>query len=183
MSRNKKSMNEPDENDVPLILVVEDDLDLRLVVAFELSEHFEVIEAGNGKDGLDLALEAIPDLVVTDVMMPVMDGLELCRELKTRVATSHIPVIMLTAKSAVENQVEGLQTGADDYVTKPFLIELLMARIQNLLKTRQTLRKRFSQEFTSVAKMISEREVEGTFLKKAEAVVNEHLAEDRKSVV
>jgi DNA-binding response OmpR family regulator len=161
--------------EIPLILVVEDDLDLRMVVASELSEHFEVLEAGNGKDGLDRALESIPDLVVTDVMMPVMDGLEMCRELKTRPETSHVPVIMLTAKSAVESQVEGLETGADDYVTKPFLMELLVVRIQNLLKTRRMLRQRFSGESRTEADPA--QHVEHEFMEQAESVVKEHLSD------
>jgi len=162
-------------SEMPLILVVEDDLDLRLVVASELRDQFEVIEAGNGKEGLAKALEFVPDLVVSDVMMPLMDGFDMCRELKTHPETSHIPVIMLTAKSAVESQVEGLETGADDYVTKPFLMELLTVRIQNLLKSRRMLQKKFSEESQSEAGLA--QHVEYEFMEKAESVVKEHLSD------
>lgn len=141
---------EPAENGKSLVLVVEDDFELRTVVCAELEEEFEVLEAENGQDGLDQALEHVPDLVVSDIMMPVMDGIELCKELKERHATSHIPVIMLTAQSAVEHQIEGLESGADDYVTKPFLMELLVARIHNLLKSRRQLYHRFSEQLAEV---------------------------------
>jgi len=133
--------------DIPLILLVEDEADYRLLVASDLEEDYQVVEAENGKEGLEKALEIIPDLIVTDLMMPVMDGVELCRRLKSGVETAHIPVVMLTAKTAVESQVEGLQTGADDYVTKPFNMLLLRARINNLLETRRLLRRHFAHEF------------------------------------
>lgn len=133
--------------DIPLILLVEDEADYRLLVASDLEEDYQVVEAANGKEGLEKALETIPDLVVTDLMMPVMDGIELCRRLKGGEETAHIPVVMLTAKTAVESQVEGWQTGADDYVTKPFNMRLLQARIKNLLETRRLLRRHFAHEF------------------------------------
>ena len=133
--------------DIPVILLVEDEADYRLLIASDLEEDYQVVEAANGKEGLAKALETIPDLVVTDLMMPVMDGIELCRSLKAVVETAHIPVVMLTAKTAVESQVEGLQTGADDYVTKPFNMLLLRARISNLLETRRLLRRHFAHEF------------------------------------
>ncbi len=133
--------------DIPVILLVEDEADYRLLVASDLEEDYQVVEAANGKEGLEKALETIPDLVVTDLMMPVMDGIELCRRLKGGMETAHIPVVMLTAKTTVESQVEGLQTGADDYVTKPFNMQLLRARISNLLETRRLLRMHFAHEF------------------------------------
>ena len=105
------------------------------------------MEAANGREGLATAMETIPDLIVTDLMMPVMGGVELCRSLKTAVETAHIPVIMLMVKTSVESQIEGLETGADDYVTKPFNMLLLKTRMHNLLETRRLLRERFSQQF------------------------------------
>ncbi|VGO15727.1 Sensor histidine kinase TmoS [Pontiella desulfatans] len=138
----------PDHSeDVPVILLVEDEADYRLLIASDLEEDYQLVEAANGKEGLEKALETIPDLVVTDLMMPVMDGIELCRRLKAGVETAHIPVVMLTAKTAVESQVEGLQTGADDYVTKPFNMLLLRTRISNLLETRRLLRRHVAREF------------------------------------
>ena len=149
MSERNGGLNmEPDHSEeLPVILLVEDETDYRLLVASDLEEDYQVVEASNGKEGLEKALETIPDLVVTDLMMPVMDGIELCRRLKAGVETAHIPVVMLTAKTAVESQVEGLQTGADDYVTKPFNMLLLRTRINNLLETRRLLRRHFAREF------------------------------------
>ncbi len=95
----------------------------------------------------------MPDLIVTDLMMPVMDGIELCRELKTGVETSHIPVVMLTAKASLGHQVEGFETGADDYITKPFHMVLLQTRIHNLLESRRLLRERFSRQLTQTVKV------------------------------
>jgi len=146
--RNDESNMRPDySEDIPVILLVEDEADYRLLIASDLEEDYQVVEASNGKEGLEKALETIPDLVVTDLMMPVMDGIELCRRLKAGVETTHIPVVMLTAKTAVESQVEGLRTGADDYVTKPFNMLLLRARISNLLETRRLLRRHVAREF------------------------------------
>ena len=130
-----------------MVLVVEDDAEYRWMISARLGEAFEVLEAADGREGVEKALKHIPDLVVTDLMMPGMSGIELCRELKANVQTSHIPVIMLTAKNSVESQIEGLETGADDYITKPFTMELLKARIRNLLKSRHMLRERFGGEF------------------------------------
>jgi CheY-like chemotaxis protein/AraC-like DNA-binding protein len=136
------------QNETPTILVVEDDADYRWLIVSGLKDDYHVIEAANGKDGLDKAVEHIPDFVVTDLMMPVLDGIELCRRLKTNILTSHVPVIMLTARTSVESQIKGLETGADDYVTKPFNMQLLKARIHNLLETRRLLRERFSRQLT-----------------------------------
>ncbi len=133
---------------LPVILVVEDEADYRLLISSDLQEDFQVVEATNGKEGLDIALDIIPDLVVTDVMMPVMDGIELCQQLKAKEETAHIPVVMLTAKSAVESQMAGFETGVDDYITKPFNMELLRVRISNLLRTRRLLRASYERQLT-----------------------------------
>lgn len=144
----------PDE--VPMILVVEDDADYRWLIVSGLKDEYQVLEADNGKEGLEKALEHIPDLVITDLMMPIMDGVELCRQLKTRMETSHIPVVMLTAKTSVESQIEGLEVGADDYVTKPFNMLLLRTRVQNLLETRRLLRERFTLQQIQSAQAVQE---------------------------
>lgn len=108
-----------------------------------LADKYYVVEAADGESGLRLARESIPDIIVSDVMMPVMDGLQFCRKIKDDNITSHIPVILLTARSTEQQQVEGLDSGADAYMTKPFSAELLLARISNLLKSRQKLRHLF----------------------------------------
>ncbi|WP_430815668.1 ATP-binding protein [Carboxylicivirga sp. RSCT41] len=122
-----------------LVLLVEDNDDLRATIKSELIKNYRVIEAPNGKEGLVLAVEKNPDLIITDVMMPQMNGKELCQVIKSNFKTSHIPVIMITALIGVDDKVEGLEVGADAYVEKPFSIDVLKATINNLLRTRQAL--------------------------------------------
>ena len=121
------------------LLLVEDQTDIRQYIASFLSENFGIIHASNGEEGLQLAREKHPDLIVTDLMMPVMDGIRMTREIKTDFGLSHIPVVMLTAKSAVDSQIEGIDSGAEAYVVKPFHSEYLISVIQNLLKQRQNI--------------------------------------------
>ena len=123
-----------------IILLVEDTEELRKAVKEELSQNYTVIEAVDGKEGLLMALSKNPDLIITDVMMPNMDGKELCNLLKSNFKTSHIPVIMLTALSDIDNKLEGLQTGADAYVEKPFNTDILKVTINNLIKSRDTVK-------------------------------------------
>ncbi|WP_430812537.1 MULTISPECIES: hybrid sensor histidine kinase/response regulator transcription factor [unclassified Carboxylicivirga] len=122
-----------------LVLLVEDNDDLRATIKSELAKNYRIIEAPNGKEGLVLAVEKNPDLIITDVMMPQMNGKELCQVIKSNFKTSHIPVVMITALIGVDDKVEGLEVGADAYVEKPFSIEVLKATINNLLRTRQAL--------------------------------------------
>lgn len=161
----------------PVILVVEDDADLLWYVASELREHFLVETAVNGHEALSKAMETVPDLVITDLMMPIMGGIELCRELKGNEATFHIPVIMLTAKTSMESHVEGLEAGADDYVAKPFPMPLLLARINNLLENRRMLRERFSDEFSEINHAIPECSMDKAFMTRAVRIAQENLAE------
>lgn len=128
------------EKDRCTVLVVEDNADLRKFITHRLNKTYNIIEAEHGEMGIRLAEKHNPDLIISDIMMPVMDGLELCASIKNNLGTSHIPVILLTAKSTVENQIEGLEIGADDYLPKPFNFELLEARIQNLIESRNKLR-------------------------------------------
>lgn len=120
-------------------MVVEDNPDICDYIAESLSDEFEVQKAENGKVGLQLAIKLVPDIIVSDVMMPEMDGVEMCRKVKENICTSHIPVILLTAKDSLTAKEEGYQTGADSYMTKPFSASLLRTRIQNLLETRRRL--------------------------------------------
>ena len=124
------------ESDRPTILVVEDNSDLREFIGTLLQGEYRIIKASDGKEALDKATRELPDLVVSDVMMPVMDGLELCKALKGQFSTSHIPVILLTAKSLEEQRAEGYDSGADAYISKPFSEKVLLSRIGNLLKSR-----------------------------------------------
>ena len=120
---------------IPLVLVVEDHDDLRQYLAQCLGKNYRVHTATNGREALAFAQAQIPDLVVSDWMMPDMDGLELCGALKTDERTSHVPVLMLTSRSSNESKVEGLDAGADDYVTKPFNLEILLSRVRNLIQS------------------------------------------------
>ncbi|MFT3822780.1 MAG: two-component regulator propeller domain-containing protein [Chitinophagaceae bacterium] len=130
------------------VLVVEDNNGVRTFIKDILQEEYIILESPDGQHGWEQATEYMPDLIISDVMMPVMDGLAFCDKLKTDIRTSHIPVILLTAKTSVENQVNGLQVGADVYLTKPFSIEVLELQVHNLLAARERVRKQFSKLLT-----------------------------------
>ena len=125
------------------VLIVDDNADIRAYLRSILQDRYQVNEAVDGQQGLSLANEIVPDLIVSDVMMPVMNGLEFCQRIKGGMATSHIPVILLTARALSKHQIEGYESGADAYITKPFSAELLLARIDNLLKSRHQLKNLF----------------------------------------
>ena len=129
----------------PTILIIDDNNDIRQYERTLLQDYYFVLEASDGREGLEIARKEVPDLVICDVMMPVMDGLELTQQLKTNTATSHIPVIMLTAKNLEEHRAEGYEQGADSYITKPFHSKVLLARVENLLHQRAHLRQLFAQ--------------------------------------
>jgi signal transduction histidine kinase/DNA-binding response OmpR family regulator len=129
-----------DVRPLPEILVIEDNEDMRQYIGKQLWEQYKVVEAVNGAQGLKLASTRLPDLIITDLMMPKIDGMELCKQLKSNITTSHIPIIMLTAMAGEKNKIEGLETGADDYLTKPFSSTELLARIKNLMVQKQRLR-------------------------------------------
>ncbi len=130
--------------DKPTILIIDDNNDIRSYEKSVLHDHYFVLEAADGAEGLQIARREIPDLVICDVMMPVMDGLDFCQSLKSDTATSHIPIIMLTAKNLEEHRIEGYEQGADSYITKPFSSGVLLARINNLLQSRIHLRNLFT---------------------------------------
>ena len=135
----------PDENtDTRTILIVDDNADIRAYLVSILQGKYQVSQAADGQQGLQLANEIVPDLIVSDVMMPVMNGLEFCQRVKSDTATSHIPVILLTARALSQHQVEGFESGADAYITKPFSPDLLLARIDNLLRSRLQLKSLFA---------------------------------------
>lgn len=129
----------------PTILIIDDNNDIRQYERTLLQDYYFVLEASDGREGLEIARKEVPDLVICDVMMPVMDGLEFTQQLKTNTTTSHIPVIMLTAKNLEEHRAEGYEQGADSYITKPFHSKVLLARVENLLHQRAHLRQLFAQ--------------------------------------
>jgi len=130
---------------LPLLLLVEDNAELRTYLKNYFLSDYQVFEASNGHEGLLIAQQRSPDIILSDMMMPQMDGLELCKKLKTEILTSHIPVILLTARSTVEYQLAGIETGADDYITKPFNLKVLSLKIKNLLAVRETLREKYKK--------------------------------------
>lgn len=135
---------EPDKNARPIIWVVEDNADIRDYIADSFTDLYEIKTAANGKEGLQIATDCIPDIIVSDIMMPVMNGVTMCQKLKADIRTSHIPVILLTAKDSITDKEEGYQAGADSYLTKPFSASLLQSRINNLLTQRRLLSERFA---------------------------------------
>ena len=137
------SQENPEET--ATVLIVDDNADIRVYLRSILQDKYQINEAADGQQGLALANEIVPDLIVSDVMMPVMNGLEFCQRVKNGTATSHIPVILLTARALSHHQIEGYESGADAYITKPFSAEVLMARIGNLLKSRHQLKDLFGK--------------------------------------
>ena len=183
-SRGKVQQLVSENTNRPTVLVIDDNTDIRQYERTLLQDEYVVLEAADGKEGLAVALKEVPDLVICDVMMPVMDGLEFTKQLKTNTATSHIPVIMLTAKNLEEHRAEGYEHGADSYITKPFHSKVLLARIENLLRQRQLL-KNLYQGTKEAEKEISEAYLEDRdkqFLKQLQAIIQKNLSDSEFGV-
>ena len=168
-----------------IILVVEDNSDVREFIKDSLDNQFQIEEASNGEQGVRKAEQIIPDLIISDVMMPKMDGNELTRMLKNDEKTSHIPIILLTAKSEQQSKLEGLETGADDYLTKPFDTKELQIRINNLISIRRKLQEKYSRvDFIPVKKVEEKKlsDLEEQFMSKVLQVIQTHLAEEEFSI-
>ena len=183
-SRGKVQRLVSENTNRPTVLVIDDNTDIRQYERTLLQDEYVVLEAADGKEGLAVALKEVPDLVICDVMMPVMDGLELTEQLKTNTATSHIPVIMLTAKNLEEHRAEGYEHGADSYITKPFHSKVLLARIENLLRQRQLL-KNLYQGTKEAEKEISEAHLEDRdkqFLKQLQAIIQKNISDSEFGV-
>ena len=150
--------------ELPILLIIEDNQDIREYLKLELSSIYSIIEAHHGKDGLDIARKTVPDIILSDVMMPEMNGLECCHMLKTDLITSHIPVILLTAYHSREHELAGLQTRADDYITKPVDIEILKARLRNQLDNRRKIHDHFRSEPASDLRSLVANNTDKRFL-------------------
>ena len=161
--------------DAPYLLIVEDTEDVRSYIKGFLEKHFQILEAEDGQQGYEKAVEKIPDLIISDVMMPGMNGFKLCKKLKTDERTSHIPVILLTARASESDKMQGLETGADDYIVKPFNAKELTVRAKNLIDQRRKLRERFTQDIMLSPKEISVTSADERFLKRAMEVIENNM--------
>lgn len=157
------------------IVIAEDNEDLRFYLKENLRSHYHVVEAINGKEGWEKVKMTNPDLVVSDIMMPVMDGIELAKKIKTDTLTAHIPVILLTAMGSEEKQIEGFAVGVSDYITKPFTFEILASRIKNLLAQQKLLQKRFQKQIEVNPSEVTVTPVDEKFLKQALEVVEKYI--------
>jgi len=162
-------------SDLPVLLVVDDNADIRNFLKQALSDDYIIYEAENGKKGLDIANKLVPNIIITDILMPVMDGIELCDKIKSNKETSHIPVIMLTAKLSKESEIKGRQTGADGYIRKPFDVELLGLKLKNTLEYRETLRSKFNKNITFQPKDVTVTTLDERFLQQAIEIVEKHM--------
>lgn len=169
---------EPAPEKGSIILVIDDHPDMRRFIRRQLEPDFQFIEAGNGEAGIGVARDVIPDLIVCDVMMPGMDGYQVCEALKTHQNTSHIPIVLLTAKAGEESKLAGLETGADDYLTKPFSSDELRLRIQNLIETRRKLRERYRKEGLLQPPDVPVTSIEEEFLQRLKSILEAQMEEE-----
>ena len=168
--------------DRPLVLIIDDNNGMRAYLRSILKDRYNVSEAADGRQGLEKARREVPNLIVCDVMMPVMDGLEFTRQLKEDIATSHIPVVLLTARSLPEQREKGYETGADSYLTKPFSGQVLLSRIDNLLRSRTLLRSLFSGDKAEAAEEERLCSQDKTFVTRLREIIQQHLADSDFSV-
>ena len=173
---NQDSVSETESSNSK-ILLVDDNPDILQYLDSILKTNYTVLTAKNGKEGLDAAFEVIPDLIISDIMMPVMDGYEMCKLIKNDERTSHIPIIMLTARTSEEKQLEGLETGANDYITKPFNSEILVRKIGNLLDIRDKMREKFWATGNPIESIISRNSnaAEQQFLEKLFQIIDNNI--------
>ena len=181
-ARHIDELIQPYQTDRPEVLIIDDNIDIRTYLRSVLSEKYNVSEAADGKVGLELARKIVPDIVLSDIMMPVMDGLAFCQQLKTDKAISHIPVILLTARSLDEQRAEGYEHGADAYLSKPFSLRLLLSRIDNLIESRKKLNQTWSKGVEDDEIGNISNEIDKSFLKQLRKIIQENLANSDLSV-
>jgi DNA-binding response OmpR family regulator len=168
MPSTEKTINET-------ILIIEDNFELRTYLKNILKSTYRVVTAPNGKQGLETALTILPDLIVSDVMMPQMDGFEVCNQLKNNILSSHIPIILLTALSDTDKKIGGYSSGADAYITKPFDEKILLAQIENLIRSRAKLREVFSVSDSEWVSGMAHLSSDRLLIEKAGFIVEQHL--------
>ena len=175
VSENYEQTGMGDSGNKPVVLIVDDSDDVRKYLSRLLENNYTIYEAANGEEGIKEATRSLPDLIISDVMMPSMDGIEFCRRIKSEWQTSDIPVILLTAKASSESKIEGLETGADDYLTKPFDSRELFTRIKNLLEQRNRLREKYSKDIDSLNKTNGLSDADDEFIKKTLELIERNL--------
>ncbi len=174
--------NTSQSRNLPQLLIVDDHADIRAFVKQTFIEQYNVLEAVNGLEGLQFAERDQPDIIISDLMMPEMNGLDMCQQLKSNESTSHIPIILLTAKETEENKLEGLKTGADQYLTKPFNVEMLRVSVANLVIARAELKKRFTREVYLQPSDVTVTSADENFLKQAIALVEANMEDPEFNV-
>lgn len=157
------------------ILIVEDNISLCEMLVSIFQPFYIVITAQNGAEGLTKAQTELPDLILSDIIMPGMSGIELCRSVKQNINTCHIPVVLLTARSSAEHTIEGLAIGADDYITKPFNLNILLARCNNLINNRIRLQEKFSQQLQATPQVLVTSEIDKHFIEQAIEIIDAHI--------
>ncbi|MBI2430339.1 MAG: response regulator [Ignavibacteriales bacterium] len=160
-----------------LLLIIEDNADMRRYIRTNIESTYRIEEAVNGEEGVAKAIETVPDLIISDVMMPKMDGFEVCRTLKTDQRTSHIPIILLTAKAGQEHKVEGLETGADDYMIKPFDANEMFVRVKNLIDVRRTLHEHYKRELVVQPAGVHVNSADEKFLKHVFVTIDKNFSD------
>ncbi|MGD2034497.1 MAG: response regulator, partial [Bacteroidales bacterium] len=168
--------DEPEDEYERSLLIVEDNRDLLEFVADILGREYKVLKAADGRQGLEMAVKHIPDIIVSDIMMPGMDGIDLCEKLKADPCTSHIPILLLTARSDQDSMLQSFKTGADEYIVKPFSAPILRSRIRNLVDQRQKLIEKFSQQFQVEPTRVILPDADKCFLEKAIGIVEKHIS-------
>ncbi len=158
------------------MLIVEDNPDVRYFIRSHFDEFYDVYEARNGREGWDLAVKLIPDVIISDILMPDVDGYEFCRHIKKDERTSHIPLLLLTALHSREHEIEGLSCGADDYLTKPFDISILQTKIENIMSMRKALKEKFTREIILKPSNVTVASPDERFLMKAMEVVERNIS-------
>ncbi|WP_303317863.1 two-component regulator propeller domain-containing protein [Flavivirga abyssicola] len=164
------------------VLIVEDNVELRDYLKLELGDQYKVLLASNGKSGVKIARESFPDVIITDVIMPEMSGFEFCKTIKTHASTSHIPLLMLTAKATIENRIEGIENGADAYMVKPFDLKLLKLRLTQLIKSRQLIFDKYFSAISGAEDNVNTSSIDKEFIQKLLSYINDNISDSNLGV-
>jgi DNA-binding response OmpR family regulator len=164
------------ESNVQIMLIVEDNPDVRYFIRSHFEPVYSIYEARNGQEGLDLAIKIIPDVIISDILMPDVDGYEFCKRIRKDERTSHIPLLLLTALHSKEHEIEGLSCGADDYITKPFDISILQTKVENMLQVRRSLKEKYTSQIVLKPSDLTITSPDERFIRKAIEVVEKNIS-------